>query len=294
MQGWHLPVILLLVMACSSDQSSPSNPPDVPADLFSTTLNGAVALTWPDNAFESDPDNFQSYRIYSTTYDIDAPAGTEPCGTTWTLEGTTVAPEFLVGAMVNGVSRCFSVSSASQNGAESNRSRTVFDTPRPDSRNQVLYPIQVDSNSSGFRFWDDDGDNVVQAGELGRVRSGASNDVDFYVDRDASGRLFMIPRRAGTGVEFYSDKPVGDLTSIDDAPCLSAPDPSSCGRYATTPIEAAPGRGYVFEMEAGDEFLRYGAVRVTHVGRNLMILDWAYQTDPGNAELLVVRNTATP
>jgi len=158
----ELPVILLLVMACSSDQTSPGNPPDVPADLFSTTLNGAVALSWPDNAYESDPDNFQSYRIYSTTYNIDAPAGTDPCGTSWTLEGTTVAPEFLVGAMVNGVSRCFSVSSASQTGVESNRSRTVFDTPRPDSRNQVLYPIQVKSDSSGFRFWDDDGDNVVE------------------------------------------------------------------------------------------------------------------------------------
>ena len=207
-------------MACSSDQTSPSNPPDVPADLFSTTLNGAVALTWPDNAYESDPDNFQSYRIYSTTYDIDAPAGTEPCGTSWTLEGTTVAPEFLVGAMVNGVSRCFSVSSANQTGAESNRSRSVFDTPRPDSRNQVLYPIQVKSDSSGFRFWDDDGDNVVEEGELGRVRNGASSDVDFYVDRDGSGRLFLTPMRTGTGVEFYSEDPVGDLTSIDDAPCL--------------------------------------------------------------------------
>ncbi len=136
------------------------------------------------------------------------------------------------------------------------------------------------SDSSGFRFWDDDGDNVVEEGELGRVRDGASSDVDFYVDRDASGRLFLTPMRAGTGVEFYSEDPVGDLTSIDDAPCFSAPDPSSCSRYATTPIEAAPGMGYVFEMEAGDQFLRYGAVRVTHVGRNFMILDWAFQTDP--------------
>ena len=292
MQGWRLPVILLLVMACSSDQTSPGNPPDVPADLFSTTLNGAVALTWPDNAYESDPDNFQSYRIYSTTYNIDAPAGTDPCGASWTLEGTTVAPEFLVGAMVNGVSRCFSVSSASQTSAESNRSRTVFDTPRPDSRNQILYPIQVKSDSSGFRFWDDDGDNVVEEGELGRVRDGASSDIDFYVDRNGSGRLFMTPVRTGTGVEFFSEGPVGDLTSIDDAPCFSAPDPGSCSRYATTPIEAAPGMGYVFEMEAGDQFLRYGAVRVTHVGRNFMILDWAYQTDPGNPELLVARNRA--
>ena len=31
--------------------------------------------------------------------------------------------------------------------------------------------------------------------------------------------------------------------------------------------------------------LHYGAVRVTHVGRRYLILDWSVQTDPGNPEL---------
>lgn len=293
MQRWRMPLILLLITACSSDRTGPGNAPDVPADLFSTSLNGGVALTWPDNAFTSDPDNFQSYRIYSTSYNIDAPENTDPCGTSWRLEGTTVAPEFLVGAMVNGVSRCFSVTSANPDGAESARSKTVFDTPRPDSRNQVVYAIQVKSDSSGFRFWDDDGDNVVEGGELGRVRDGTLIDVDFYVDRHGDGRLFLTPSRPGTGVEFYALDPVGDLTSIDDAPCLTAADPNACARYSTAPIEAGPGIGYVFEMEAGDAFLRYGSVRVTHVGTDFLILDWAFQSDPGNPELLVGRRTAS-
>jgi hypothetical protein len=55
----------------------------------------------------------------------------------------------------------------------------------------------------------------------------------------------------------------------------------------TSPLEASPGFGYVFEMDGGDGFLRYGAVRVTHVGQNFLILDWAFQTDRGNPELLV-------
>jgi hypothetical protein len=293
MRSWPLPLTLLLVAACSSDRTGPGDAPDVPADLFSTSLNGGVALTWPDNAYLSDPDNFQNYRIYSSSYNIDAPQGSDPCDTSWRLEGTTVAPEFLVGAMVNGVSRCFQVSAVSPDGSESGRSRTVFDTPRPDSRNQVVYAIQVKSDSSGFRFWDDDGDNVVEDGELGRVRDGSSIDVDFYVDRDGSGQLSLIPSRPGTGVEFYSVDPIADLTSIDDAPCLEAPDPNSCTRYSDAPIEAAPGLGYVFEMEAGDDFLRYGSVRVTHVGPSFLILDWAFQTDPGNPELLVGRRTAS-
>ena len=48
-----------------------------------------------------------------------------------------------------------------------------------------------------------------------------------------------------------------------------------------------PGFGYVFEMDGGDGFKRYGALRVTHVGQDFLIVDWAFQTDPGNPELLV-------
>ena len=44
---------------------------------------------------------------------------------------------------------------------------------------------------------------------------------------------------------------------------------------------------YQFEMSGGDAFARYGAIRVTHVGQDFLILDWAYQTDPGNPELVV-------
>jgi hypothetical protein len=283
------PVFLLLAVACSSDRTGPGNPPDVPAELFSTSLDGAIALNWTDNAFSSNPNNFQNYRVYSTSYNIDAPPGTDGCGTNWRLEGTTVAPQFLVGALVNGVPRCFSVSAVSLDGAESNRSESRSDTPRPESRNQVIYPVQVRPDSSGFRFWDDDGDGAVEDGELGRVRSGSSPTVDFYVDRDGSGTLFLTPVRAGTGVEFYSDDRVGDLTSIDFAPCLSDPDPNLCGAYSSAPIEAFPGMGYVFEMTAGDDFLRYGSVRVTHSGPSFLILDWAFQTDPGNPELLIGR-----
>jgi hypothetical protein len=294
MRGWRIPVCLslvALVAACSSDNSGPGVPPEVPATLSTTTLNRAVALTWSDNPFVSDPNNFEHYRVYSTSYDIDAPVDTDGCGTSWRLEGTTVAPEFLVGAMVNGVPRCFAVSAVSVDGAESNRSVTRFDTPRPDSRNQVIYPVQDRVDSSGFRFWDDDGDGIVEDGELGRVRSGTSPTVDFFVDRDGTGTLYLTPERAGTGVEFYSADPVGDLTSINFAPCLPTADPNLCGSYSTAAIEAFPGMGYVFEMTAGDDFLRYGAVRVTHVGPSFLILDWAFQTDPGNPELLVGKRT---
>jgi hypothetical protein len=96
--------------------------------------------------------------------------------------------------------------------------------------------------------------------------------------------VFLTPVRLGTGVEFYDENnPTEDLSSIDFAVDRD---------YRASPIIAAPGFGYVFEMDGGDGFKRYGAVRVTHVGRDFLILDWAFQTDPGNPELIVSRTGA--
>jgi hypothetical protein len=280
MRGWMTPVLLLVAMACSSDRTDPGIPPDVPANLVSTTLDGAIALTWTDNAFTSDPSNFSNYRVYSTSYDLDA----DLCGSSWGLEGTTVAPEFVVGALANGIPRCFGVSAVSVDGAESARSLVDNDTPRPDSRNVLLFARQVQDAESGFRFWlDNDGDGRAQNNELGIVGLGSAATNDFSVERDGTGALFLAPVRAGTGVELYSDIPVEDLTSIDFAANVT---------YRTSAIEASPGFGYVFEMDGGDGFLRYGAVRVTHVGQTFLILDWAFQTDSGNPELIVVQKTA--
>ena len=70
--------------------SGPGTTPDTPTTLSSISLDGAIALTWSDNAYLADPSNFQNYRVYSTTYDIDA--ATPVCGTSFRLEGTTVCP----------------------------------------------------------------------------------------------------------------------------------------------------------------------------------------------------------
>ena len=272
-----IPVLLMVAAACSSDdRNGPGVAPEVPATLNSTTLDAAVALTWSDNAFLAEPGAFQNYRVYSTSYDLDQ----DQCGTSWQLEGTTVAPEFLVGALTNGVPRCFSVTAVSVDGFESDRSPLRADTPRPDARNIVLFAFQAQAAGSGFRFWDDlNGDRLVQDGELGLVRSGAGTDIDFAVDRDGNGDLFLTPIRNGTGVEYYDENnPVEDLTTIDFAADQT---------YRTSGILAVPGYGYVFEMDGGDGFKRYGAVRVTHVGQTFLILDWAFQTDPGNPELIV-------
>jgi hypothetical protein len=281
MRHWWIPAVILLA-ACSDDDNGPNGPgvtPEAPSTLSSTSLDGAIALVWSDNPFVNDPDVFANYRVYSTSFDID----TGDCGSNFDVEGTTVAPEFLVGALANGVPRCFAVTAVSVDGLESNQSPFRGDTPRFDSRNIALSAAPVTANNSGFRFWDDDGNGTVELDELGVVKSANAPDIDFFVDRDGNGDLFLTPVRAGTGVEYFDEAdPVQDLTSIDFAPDLS-----DAGGYRTTPIQALPGFGYVFEMDGGDDFPRYGAVRVQHVGTTFLILDWAYQPDPGNPELIV-------
>lgn len=281
MRHWWIPAVILLA-GCGDDDNGPNGPgvtPEAPTTLSSTSLDGAIALVWSDNPFVNDPDIFAHYRVYSTSFDID----NGDCGSDFEVEGTTVAPEFLVGALANGVPRCFAVTAVSVDDLESDQSPLRGDTPRFDSRNIALSAAPVTATNSGFRFWDDDGNGTVELGELGVVKSANSPDIDFFVDRDGAGKLFLTPVRAGTGVEYFDEAdPVQDLTSIDFAPDLSG-----SGGYRTSPIEAVPGFGYVFEMDGGDGFPRYGAVRVQHVGSTFLILDWAYQPDPGNPELIV-------
>jgi hypothetical protein len=282
MRQWWIPALILLA-ACGDDDNDPAGPgitPEAPTTLSSTSLDGAIALVWSDNSFVNDPDIFANYSVYSASFNID----TGECGTDFVLEGTTVAPEFLAAALANGVPRCFAVTAVSVDGLESPQSPLRGDTPRFDSRNIALAAAPVTPNNSGFRFWDDLNNNgSVDLDELGRVDNADSPDIDFFVDRDGNGDLFLTPVRPGTGVEYYDEEdPVQDLTSIDFAPDLSG-----AGGYRTTPIQALPGFGYVFEMDGGDDFPRYGAIRVQHVGSTFLILDWAYQSDPGNPELIV-------
>ena len=248
---------------------------DYPTWIESTSLDGAIHIAWADNAFTAAPDGFKQYRVYSAAYSLDF----DLCGE-WLLEGTTVAPEFLAGVLVNGQARCFAVSAESIEGWESLFSPIRTDTPRPDARNVVVFADDVDLPRSGFRFFDDlNGDGFVSRSELGIVTSGSGTDIDFLVSRDGSGALVLEPVRAGTSVTIYGSGPVPDLTSIDWAPEAG---------YSRLEVQALPGWGYVFEMDGGDGFARFGGIRATHVGQDYLIIDWSYQTDPGNPELIPV------
>lgn len=254
---------------------------DEPTWLTSISLNGAIHLAWDDTSYAGDPSRFKWYRIYSTPYNLD----TGVCASNWLLEGTTIAPEFLASAMSNGVPRCFGVSAVSREGYESLWSPLRQDTPRPDARNVLVFAFEENQAQSGFRFWQDlNTDGRAQAAELGRVLDGNLTSIDFWVHRDATdSTLWLVPEFAGTQMRLYSTAPVADLTSIDFAPE---------GGYARSMIQAVPGYAYVFEIVEGTT-LRYGALRISHVGRDYVIFDWSFQTDVGNPELQIRAGQST-
>jgi hypothetical protein len=242
-----------------------------PASLTSTSLDRAVQLAWSANARLADPDGFDYYRVYSTTYSLDA----NVCAAAyWVLEGTTISEDFLVSGLPNGAARCFAVSAVSRDGHESLWSELRADTPRPDARNEFLYARQANASLSGFRFED------PASGALGIVLAGDRTDLDFRIERASDGTLYIEPVRSDVVMALYSTEPVEDLTSIDIAPVRSA--------FSRTSWEAVAGYAYVFEMRLADG-LHYGALRVTHVGADYVIFDWAYQTDAGNPELVVMQ-----
>ena len=245
-----------------------------PDSLWSISLNGAIHLAWRDNAYQSDPAGFAHYRLYSAAYDLDQ----NLCGNGWSLEGTTVAPTFLAGSLANGQPRCFGISAVTIEGLESLWSALRYDTPRPDGRELVVFTAAADALRSGFRFFlDANNDGLAGPLELGLVSAAGTGQMDFVVQPDAGGNLQLVPQRANTAMQRYGNQPIQDLTAIDIAPA---------GGYARSALPAEPRFGYVFQMNEGDGFYRYGAIRVVALGTDYVIFDWSYQTDRGNPELV--------
>ena len=243
-----------------------------PSGLVSVSLDRAVQLSWPANARQTVGERFAYYRVYFTPYNLD----TDECdGARWVLEGSTVSEDFLATGLPNGAQRCFAVSAVSVYGHESVWSRSRADTQRYDARNVLLFTHEVTLAQSGFRFF------VPSTATFGAVLPGDRSDLDFRVERRADGSLWLVPVRSGVRVALYRNTPITDLTSIDVAPASG---------FSSGAIEAVPGYGYVFEMLLGDG-LHYGAVRVTHVARDYVLFDWAYQSDPGNPELKRARRS---
>jgi len=243
-----------------------------PANLNAISLDRAVQTSWASNSRTADPNAFDYYRVYSTVYSAAAGGCDDDL---WVLEGTTISEDFISTGLTNGVRYCFAVSAVTRDGHESLFSVPRDDTPRYDSRNIILDSFQDAPATSGFDFYD-----PTATSRFGVLKSGTAAGIDFRLERRADNRLYFVPMRSDVSIALYSMDPVTDLTSIDIAPLDNS--------FSSTAISAEPGYAYVFRVGAVGS-ANYGAVRVSHVGADYIILDWSYQSAPNNPELVIGR-----
>lgn len=148
----------LPLAACNVQISTPHDDYDggsgntrlpAPSGLTSISLDGAIQLSWSGSVVVNHPDQFRLYRVYSTRF-LSGSGRCDDGG--WSLEGTTVSDGFLASNLVNGVTRCFAVSTVAQDGGEGNRSPARADTPRHGGSFVLIDAFDARPSSSGWLF----------------------------------------------------------------------------------------------------------------------------------------------
>ena len=241
---------LLLLAGCEDHNTSPRDltPPAAPRGLYSVTGDRGVRLYWLDNT-EAD---VEGYRIYASPC-----ASGDQCP--YTRVGVTTGTSFAVTSLVNGTTRYFAVAAYDRYGNESDLSyEDVFDTPRPAGTGLLLTNYNDDPSRSGYDFSDF------------TVRPWDDEFTDIFFDDD--GRVSQI-RTPFTDIEIQDAGYASSLDAVDYAP--------GSGWSPTGAVEAIAGHCYV--VWTYDD--HYAKFRVTSVTPGRVIVDWAYQVDPGNREL---------
>ena len=248
--GLALGAVLLLGAAGCNDSKSTvvgTDPPPFNVEgVRSVTGDGQVTVTWRLNQ-ETDIDHYAVYRNL-------APTGT------FTLVGTSTTNQFIDKSVTNGTTYYYAVAAVDRAGQESPELsyENVFDTPRPEGFDVTLSEADADSTHSGWDF--------------SAVTTRSTNDArtDIFYDV-TSGPHYLVFVPSDTKIQ---DAGYIDLVDVDYAP------PS--GWSSDGVVEAIPGHSYILLTRDN----HYAKFEVTSRGSTSMTMDWAYQIDPDNPELV--------
>lgn len=244
-------------------------PPPVPERLKTIALDGAAYLHWDDSpSLEGD---FLAYRVYASAEDG------------YYLVGETDSSGFVDLLASNGHTTSYFVTSLDDQGHESDGSEVVNCTPRIDYAGEIMYAHQDMPSASGFRF--------RETVDVEAVIAGDSEHRHFRLERDGRG-LWMVP---GPRARIHPESRW--TTSLKCGPgadqdCESWELAPKSG-YSTARAALDPGYTYMFRVPGDDGRARFGALRATIIGVDqegdeLVVFDWAYQTQPGNPNLSTV------
>ena len=255
-------LIILTFTACEENTTRPrdNSAPPVPSGLTSTTGDNVIWLEWDPIIGVSDLDGYSVYRSTDNSLFY------------WQADIDRDFTEFADYDVVNGVTYYYGVSSFDFDGNESDVSFdyvTVFDTPRPQGGDVVIYSFTEPGYTefSGFDFSQED--RVPFS--LGRA--------DIFLEFDNSPGIFAYFINLGPNGANIQD--MGYTQSLYDITYAPADGWSSLD-YA----EAIEGHTYVIRTFDNN----YAMIRITDFSsspaRN-MTFDWAYQAVSGNRELKI-------
>lgn len=243
-----------------------ADPPAVPNGPWVVALDNANFFTWEGNA--RDAADFSFYRIYLEDGNDDL------------LLGETDSEGFLDLLAQNGQTYVYRVAAVDNQGHESSLSVGAEGTPRPDYHGEWVYADQDQPGRSGFRFGEfDDVDPILSGGDPAR---------HFRLEVDAQG-WWLVP---APGTEIHAQGFVTTALKCGVAADLdcSSLDVAPTSGYTTSDVSVFDQTTYPMRVVGDDGQVHYGVIRISLLGEDqngdgIMIFDWAYQLQPGNANL---------
>lgn len=256
-----LAVSALLMVGCDNNNNSVAvvdEIPEPPQGVYSVTGDGAVYVYF-SGPYISDIDSYTIWRSYYPDSGY-VKIGTVPAISNPNLDLLNYS--YVDYSVVNGQTYFYAVASVDNAGQESDLSaETVMDTPRPEGV-VTLYDNAYLPELSALIF-----------GEPSIPTSDTNSFADFYID-SFNGLLYI------NAADIYTDiQDMGFTYSFDDIGY--APD-TTVGWSDLGYFELLEGHTYVFWTR--DD--HYAKVRVEILTANSVTLQWAFQTDYQNPELV--------
>lgn len=259
-------IVFPIVAGCTSeciecsDPAGTNAPPFPPVGVFSITGDGQVEICWSEN-WEDDLAGYAVYRDDNNDGLFDWLADVDPTSLCFTDTDVT-----------NGRTYDYAVLAFDTRNHESELSyEDVFDTPRPEGFNVVLSDyLGQNPATSGWDFVS----RSVQAWD------NITTDIYFgtLTDQQTAGDVSYVFTAAGVDIQDYGYIADADefAVFVDWAPVQGW---SNLGR-----VEAVNHHAYIVRVNNGHN--NYAKIWVKSATRDQVTLDWAYQEDPDNPELV--------
>ena len=229
-------------------------PPLPPRNVSTVTGDNRVDVFWDHNN-ESDLAGYNVYYAYS--YDGK-----------YTLIGSTHNNSFIDDGAKNGITYYYGVTAYDFNGNESELSRDeVYDTPRPEGFDQIIFDYLRFPDNSGYDF--------------SQFDAVPYSDGDFFFE-NFNGSFYL---------NVWDDSDIQDMGATSNIYDISY---APSGGWV--PLEQGENVKYTRAI-VGNTYViwtwdnHYAKVRVKNITGERIVFDWAYQQVEGNRELKRANNS---